>query len=165
MSLRIAKVSLVFGVAIFYSLVVFNNFSDYNSNFQFIRHVMMMDSTFPGNQGMWRAINQPRVHTIFYISIIVWECLTMLLCWWGAAAMLRALRGSAAAFQAAKRMAIVALTFSLMMWLVAFLSVGAEWFLMWQSKTWNGQEPAFRLFTVVGLVLLLVSQPDSDMQP
>jgi predicted small integral membrane protein len=79
--------------------------------------------------------------------------------------MLRALRGSAAAFQAAKRMAIVALTFSLMMWLVAFLSVGAEWFLMWQSKTWNGQEPAFRLFTVVGLVLLLVSQPDSDMQP
>jgi predicted small integral membrane protein len=36
---------------------------------------------------------------------------------------------------------------------------------MWQSKTWNGQEPAFRLFTVVGLVLLLVSQPDSDMQP
>jgi predicted small integral membrane protein len=164
-SLRVAKIALVFGVAIFYSLVVFNNFNDYNSNFQFIRHVMMMDSTFPGNQGMWRAINQPWLHTVFYISVIAWECITMVLCWWGAAAMLRALRGSASAFHLAKRVAIVALTLSLMMWLVAFLSVGAEWFLMWQSKTWNGQEPAFRMFMIAGMVLLLVSQPDSDTQP
>jgi predicted small integral membrane protein len=164
-SSRVAKVALVFGVAIFYSLVVFNNFNDYNSNFQFIRHVMMMDSTFPGNQGMWRAINQPWLHTVLYISIIAWECITMVLCWWGAAVMLRALRGSASAFHLAKRVAIVALTLSLVMWLVAFLSVGAEWFLMWQSKTWNGQEPAFRMFTIVGMVLLLVSQPDSDTQP
>jgi predicted small integral membrane protein len=36
----------------------------------------------------------------------------------------------------------VALTLSLLMWLMAFLSVGAEWFLMWQSKDWNGQEAA-----------------------
>jgi predicted small integral membrane protein len=51
------------------------------------------------------------------------------------------------------------------MWLVAVLSVGAEWFLMWQSKTWNGQEAAFRMFTVVGIVLLIVVQPDTDGQP
>ncbi len=48
------------------------------------------------------------------------------------------------------------------MWLVAFLSVGGEWFLMWQSKTWNGQDAAFRMFMVVGLVLLLIAQPDAD---
>jgi predicted small integral membrane protein len=40
------------------------------------------------------------------------------------------------------------------MWLVAFLTVGAEWFLMWQSHIWNGQEAAFRMFTVVGIILL-----------
>jgi predicted small integral membrane protein len=34
--------------------------------------------------------------------------------------------------------------------------------LMWQSKTWNGQEAAFRMFTVVGIVLLLVVQRDSE---
>jgi len=50
---------------------------------------------------------------------------------------------------------------SLLMWLVAFLSVGGEWFLMWQSKTWNGQEAAFRMFTVVGIVLLVLLQPES----
>jgi predicted small integral membrane protein len=60
---------------------------------------------------------------------------------------------------------VMALALSMLMWLVAFLSVGAEWFLMWQSHTWNGQEAAFRMFVVVGLVLLLLLQQDADAQP
>ena len=35
---------------------------------------------------------------------------------------------------------------------------GGEWFLMWQSKMWNGQEEAFRMFTIVGVVFLVVVQ-------
>ena len=31
---------------------------------------------------------------------------------------------------------------------------GVEWFLMWQSKIWN----AFRMFTIVGVVFLVVVQ-------
>ena len=89
MTLRVAKASLVFGVAIFYSLVAFNNVTDYDSNYQFVRHVLMMDSTFPGNRGMWRALNQPLWHTLFYLSIIAWEVLTMALCWWGGLRMLQ----------------------------------------------------------------------------
>jgi len=165
MTLRTIKLLLVFGVAIFYSLVVFNNITDYGSNYEFVRHVMMMDSTFPGNRGMWRAINTPLLHTAFYVSIIIWEMITMLLCWWGGFRMVQALRGTATAFQQAKRVSIAALTLGLLMWLVAFLAVGGEWFLMWQSKTWNGQDAAFRMFAVVGIVLLLVAQPDVDGQP
>ena len=165
MTLRTIKLLLVFGVAIFYSLVVFNNITDYGSNYEFVRHVMMMDSTFPGNRGMWRAVNTPLLHTAFYVSIIIWEMITMLLCWWGGFRMVQALRGTATAFQQAKRVSIAALTLGLLMWLVAFLAVGGEWFLMWQSKTWNGQDAAFRMFAVVGIVLLLVAQPDVDGQP
>jgi predicted small integral membrane protein len=33
---------------------------------------------------------------------------------------------------------------------------------MWQSKTWNGQEAAFRMFTVVGIVLLFLVQPEDE---
>jgi len=165
MTLRAAKMLLVFAVAFFYSFVVLNNLTDYNSNYQFIRHVLMMDSTFPGNHGMWRALNSPVLHTVFYLSIISWEIVTMLLCWWGGLRLAQALRGTPAAFHQAKRVAISALTLSLLMWLVAFLSVGGEWFLMWQSKTWNGQDPAFRMFTVVGIILLFLAQPDSDVQP
>jgi predicted small integral membrane protein len=158
--LRAAKIALVFGVAIFYTLVVLNNVTDYDSNYQFVRHVLMMDSTFPGNHGMWRAQNQPALHTAFYVSIIAWETLTMALCWWGGIRLLKARRGTAAEFERAKSVAVAALTLSLLMWLVAFLAVGGEWFLMWQSKSWNGQDPAFRMFTVVGIVLLLVAQPE-----
>ena len=165
MTLRGAKTALVFAVALFYSLVVVNNLTDYDSNYQFIHHVLMMDSTFPANHGMWRAMNSPTIHTIFYISIILWESITMILCWWGALRLARALGTTAAAFHQAKRVAIVALTLSLLMWLVAFLGIGAEWFLMWQSKTWNGQEAAFRMFTVVGIVLIFVALPDAEQQP
>jgi predicted small integral membrane protein len=164
MTLRLAKVLLVFGVAVFYTFVVLNNTTDYGSNYQFVRHVMMMDSTIPGNRGMWRATNSPTLHTAFYVSIISWETMTMILCWMGVVKLVRALRGTGFEFRAAKRLAIMGLTASLLMWLVAFLSVGGEWFLMWQSKSWNGQEAAFRMFTVVGIVLLLLVQPDAERQ-
>jgi predicted small integral membrane protein len=163
MTLRAAKTALVFGVALYYLLVVFNNLTDYESNYQFIRHVLMMDSTFPGNHGMWRALSAPLWHTIFYISMIAWECASMLLCGWGGVRMARALRDPAAAFSKAKNLVIAALTLSLLMWLVALLDVGGEWFLMWQSTTWNGQEAAFRMFTVVGIVLLLIAVPETEL--
>jgi predicted small integral membrane protein len=165
MTLRAAKLAMVFAVALYYTLLVFNNIADYNSNYQFVRHVLMMDSTFSGNHGMWRAVEQPAAHSIFYLSLIAWEFVTMILCWWGGLRLAQALRGSAAAFHTAKRISIVGLTLALLMWLVAFLIVGGEWFLMWQSKVWNGQEVAVRMFTVIGVVLLLVAQPDTEEQP
>jgi|HubBroStandDraft_1064217.scaffolds.fasta_scaffold39868_2 predicted small integral membrane protein len=38
------------------------------------------------------------------------------------------------------------------------IRVESEWFLMWQSKMWNGQEEAFRMFAIVGVVFLIVVQ-------
>jgi predicted small integral membrane protein len=164
-SLRVAKIALVLAVALFYSVVVFNNLTDYDSNYQFVRHALMMDSTFPNNRAMWHAVNSPTIHTIFYISIILWESITMILCWWGALRLARAATTTAATFNQAKRVSVVALTVGLLMWLVAFLIVGAEWFLMWQSKSWNGQEAAFRMFTIMGIILIFLALPDSDQQP
>jgi predicted small integral membrane protein len=163
--IRAAKVLLVLSVAVFYTFVVFNNITDYDSNYQFVRHVLMMDTTFPGNHGMWRAIDSPTIHTIFYLSIIAWEGVTMILCWWGGVQMGRAALEDAVVFNRAKKTAIGALTLSLLMWMIAFLAVGGEWFLMWQSKSWNGQDAAFRTFTVVGIILLFVAMPDSESQP
>ena len=164
MTLRTAKLLVVAGVGVFYTFVVLNNVTDYDSNYQFARHVLMMDSTFPGNHLMWRATNSPRIHTAFYLSIIAWESITMLCCWIGAIKMARVLRGSVAEFHRAKKWAVAGLTLGMLMWLIAFLCVGGEWFLMWQSKSWNGQDTAFRMFCVVGVVLLLVVQRDEETQ-
>src|SRR5271154_6418292 len=165
MTLRAAKGLLGFAVALFYSLVVLNNLTDYDSNYQFVRHVLMMDSTFPGNRGMWRAINSPTVHTAFYLSIIAWEIATMVLCWWGGWRLAKSLKSDAKTFRKASDLSIAGLTLGMMMWLVAFLDVGGEWFLMWQSKIWNGQEAAFRMFAVVGIVLLVLVQPEFEERP
>ena len=103
---------------------------------------------------------------MFYLSIIAWETRDH-----GAVLVGRIAAGKERCaeprphFIARSASPIAALTLSLLMWLVAFLSVGGEWFLMWQSKTWNGQDAAFRMFTIVGIVLLLVAQPDSEAQP
>jgi predicted small integral membrane protein len=164
MILRLAKIALLFAVALFYTVVVFNNITDYNSNYLFVYHVLNMDSTFPGNQGMWRAVHSPFVYRTFYDSIISWEALTAVLAWVGGGLLVKKLRTPATAFNLAKRIAVVALTLSLLMWFVAFLTVGAEWFLMWQSRTWNGQEAAFRMFTVVGIVLIFLANPDVEEQ-
>lgn len=162
---RAAKAMLLAGVALFYSFLVFNNLNDFNSNYQFVRHVLMMDTTFPGNHGMWRALSSPAAEYLFYIVIIVWEIVTAILLWWGCVALSRAIRCPVPNFEAAKQIPVIALTLSLLMWLVAFISVGGEWFLMWQSHVWNGEETAFRNFTIVGIVLLVFLFPERDLQP
>lgn len=86
----------------------------------------MMDSTFPGNHLMWRAVNSPLVHTVFYIGIIAWESVNMLLCWWAGVRLLKSYRADSAQFAVALNLARIALTTSLLMWLVAFLDVGGE---------------------------------------
>jgi predicted small integral membrane protein len=159
---RICKAVVVLGVAACYTLLVFNNITDYGSNYQFVRHVLLMDTTFPGNHSMWRAIHSPAAHAAFYLSIIAWEFLTMALCWWGGIRLLKTRRGTMPEFIRARSLAVSGLVLGLMMWLFAFLTIGGEWFLMWQSPTWNGQEAAFRMFTVLGLVLLFLVLPERN---
>jgi predicted small integral membrane protein len=140
MALRVSKAVLVFAIALFYTILVLNNITDYGSNYEFVRHVLMMDSTLPGNHLMWRAVNAPLVHTAFYIGIIAWESVTMVLCWWAGVRLLKSYRADRAQFAAALDVAVIALTTSLLMWLMAFLDVGGEWFLMWQSKYGMGRK-------------------------
>ncbi len=159
---RISKIALLAVVALFMALIAFNNITDYGSNFDFVQHVLSMDTTFPGNRLKWRAISAPALHHAFYWTIIAWEALSGLGIAAGALALWRARRQPAAAFNAAKSLAVGALTANLVLWFTAFLMVGAEWFLMWQSQVWNGQTAATRMFTCVGLVLLIVKTQDVD---
>ncbi len=164
MTTRFVKILLVSAVALFYTLVVFNNMTDYNSNYSFVYHVLRMDSIPAGNQGLWRAVHSTFVYHLFYNSIIAWEAITAVLTWTGAGLLLRSLRASANSFNIAKRIPVIALTLGLLLWFVAFLTVGGEWFLMWQSPTWNGQEAAFRMFAVLGIVLMFLVMPDVEGQ-
>ena len=64
------KAVLVAFVGMYFTLVVFNNLTDYNSNYQFVSHVLAMDTVFPENQGMWRSIENPFIHHLFFGSLL-----------------------------------------------------------------------------------------------
>ena len=49
------------------------------------------------------------------------------------------------------------------LWFFGFMVVGGEWFQMWQSQTWNGQEAAFRFIGCIGLVLIFLAQKDDEL--
>lgn len=162
---RTSKLLVLSGIALLYTLIVFNNLTDFDSNYQLVRHVLSMDSTLPGNHGKWRAISWSTAHLCFYLSIIVWEIVTTVMLWWGSARLFMASKKSHSEFQKAKGLAIAALTASMLMFLVAFLSIGAEWFLMWQSHTWNGQDAAFRMFALAAMILIYLVQPETETNP
>jgi predicted small integral membrane protein len=158
--IRLSKISLVFSVATFLFLVVLNNLTDYGSNYLFVENVLGMTTVFEGNELRWRAIESPWVHTLFYWSIIAWEALAMVLIAYGGVCLCKHLNAGAAQFQKAKSIAILGLVVTMLQWFVAFITVGGEWFTMWQSEIWNGQDAAFRMFASIGIILIFLYLPE-----
>jgi len=148
--------------ALFALLVTFNNLVDYPTNYTFVRHTLSMDTTFPGNQLMGRAINSAMLWTIAYWLIILAEAATGLLLALATFHLARAVRASAARFNAAKQFVALGVGFGFLLWFTGFTVVGGEWFAMWQSKDWNGQAPAFRFYMTLLAILIFVNQPDGE---
>ena len=155
--LRGSRMGLVGMVALLFSLVALGNITDYDSNFAFVVHVLSMDDTFKSSSLMRRAITAPLLHHGAYALIITWQLATALLCWWGLARLWRERAADAARFDAAKGTAIFGLTAGVLLYGVGFLAVGGEWFAMWQSRNWNGQQSAHIFLMLTGLALLHVS--------
>lgn len=160
--IRWSKVALVAGTGLFATLVTLNNLTDYQANFRFVQHVLSMDTTFPDNRLMGRAVTEPALHHAAYWVIIAFEALTALLCLWGALRLWNARIGPSDEFNRAKGTAVAGLTVGILLWLVGFMVIGGEWFLMWQSETWNGQEAAFRFLAILGLVLIYLVVEDRE---
>lgn len=159
-TIRTCKVALVSAVAFFLTLAVFNNISDYYTNFRFVEHVMRMNTTYPDSASLWRAVSSPFFHHLLYGLIITWQVITAGLCWWGSYRCWSALKGSQEQFYAAKVTATVGLTSGLLLWIIGFIAIGGEWFLMWQSEDWNGHNSAFRAYTIMGIILLFLNTPE-----
>jgi len=160
---RLCKVAMTAALASFAFVVCYDNIVDYDSNYTFVRHVLSMDTTFPGNALMHRAITNEAAWKAAYALIIAAEGVTFLLLAIGAAFMTVRLRSLAAVFQRAKTWVVAGATAGFGVWFFGFMVVGGEYFAMWQSQTWNGQEAAFRFYMAVLGVMIFVNQPDPDL--
>jgi predicted small integral membrane protein len=159
---RLAKVAIVAALASYALLVAYNNVVDYGSNYEFVRHVLSMDTTFPGNALMHRAITDETIWRLAYAAIIVTEWATGLLLAIGALALLGRLRAPAHAFNRAKAWAVAGLVLGFGLWFFGFMVVAGEYFAMWQSKMWNGQDAAFRIATEMLAALIFIALPDGE---
>ena len=160
---RLAKVAIVVALACYALLVAWNNVADYGSNYEFVRHVLSMDTTFPGNALMRRAISDETVWRWAYAAIIATEWATGLLLAAGALALLACLRAPAPTFNRAKAWAVAGLALGVGLWFIGFMVVAGEYFAMWQSKMWNGQEAAFRISTAMLGALIFITLPDGEL--
>lgn len=132
------------------ALVAFGNITDFGTNQQFVRHVLAMDTTFKDDDLMWRAVTDKALQDTAYVLIIVWETAAALVLL--AATWLWVRRDT----PRARTLSTYGLLMVMLLFGAGFIAVGGEWFAMWQSKTWNGLDAAIRVFTLSGVVLLVV---------
>jgi hypothetical protein len=63
----------------------------------------------------------------------------------------------------------VAAGLGFLVWFFGFMVIGGEWFQMWQSPLWNGQQAAFRFYLTILAVLILwdgrLPLPGDDTSP
>jgi predicted small integral membrane protein len=162
LAIRLLKTAMAASAALFALLVTLNNLVDYGSNYEFVRHTLSMDTTFPGNALKGRAITSPALWTAAYWAIILTEAAVGIMLALGAIRLAMALRADARIFNAAKTLALVGVGLGFLLWFTGFMAVGGEWFAMWQSKIWNGQEPAFRFYMTLLAVGIFINQPDGE---
>src|SRR5262245_6481625 len=121
LTIRLVKVAMVASLALFALLVTFNNLVDYGSNYEFVHHVLSMDTTFPYNALTWRAVTQPALWTIAYGLIILTEATVGALLAFGALRLATTLRSSARMFNAAKTYTVVGVGLGFLLWFTGFV--------------------------------------------
>jgi predicted small integral membrane protein len=72
--------------------------------------------------------------------------------------MLRLLRSER--FAKSKRLPLAGLWIGLLLWSLAFITVGGEWFLMWESPVWNGELAALRGFLLNAALIVFFRLPE-----
>ncbi len=189
-AVRIVQLVLTGSIALFALVVGWNNLMDYDSNWQFVRHVLSMDTTFPGTTlisraihspaahqaAYWliiaaeltfpgttlisRAIHSPAAHQAAYWLIIAAELGTGLLTAWGFLSMALHFRDAGPRFEAAKARAVLGIALGLGLWFTGFFVVAGEWFAMWQSSQWNGRVTAFQFCVLLLLSLIVLLRRD-----
>ncbi len=159
-AVRVVQLVLTGSIALFALITGWNNLMDYDSNWQFVRHVLSMDTAFPHTTLTSRAITSPPAHEAAYWLIIAAELGTGLLTTCGFFTMAKHFRDAGPRFENAKAPAVLGIALGLLLWFTGFFVVAGEWFAMWQSSQWNGRPSAFQFCVLLLLSLIVLLRRD-----
>jgi predicted small integral membrane protein len=166
-TLPVAAAVLVALNGLYLLIVAFGNITDFGTNQAFVHHVLSMDTTnFGKPQGtdldpnvMWRAITSPVIQNIAYIALIAWEVVTAAVL---IVAVVLWIRERGRGYVKARRLSSIGLGMLLLLFFGGFIVVGGEWFQMWTSTAWNGEDPAFRNSVLALLALVVIHLPSKS---
>lgn len=161
---RIYRILLSAAAAVHLVLVAFNNLTDYASNLFFVQGVFSMEDIFSYPVNGWRAITTPVLHHAGYVIIILTETAAAVLLITGTVKMISGRRANDAVFTRGNDLTSKGLLVGLLLWFVAFIIVGGEWFLMWQSEKMNALPTAFNLAILYLLLLIFFMRPLSSAE-
>ena len=162
-SLPTAVAVLVACNALYIFLVALGNIIDYGTNFDFVQHVLSMDTTnFGAEPGtnldpdiIGRAITSSVIWNIAYIALIIFESTAAIVLITSSVLWVRAL-ATRRSYDTAKSVSSIGLLMIILLFFAGFIDIGGEWFNMWRSTAWNGLEPAFRNAVLATLTLVLI---------
>jgi predicted small integral membrane protein len=162
---QLLKGVLALSVGIFGLLAALGNMLDYDTNWQFVRHVLSMDSMqswFSGDSLCTRAITSPFWQQVAYIVIIIGEDLTGVLCFCGGLALLYgACRANPHSVTWGKKLFIAGCIPAVLVWYTGFAVIGGEYFFMWANH-WNGQTKAYTFVSFILLSVIYITRPESE---
>ena len=153
---RLIPLLILFGTGVMGAIVVLNNITAPGANLAFVEHIMTMDTTNMDRGTQWRAIRSPILHRIAFVTILVLEMAFTVLCLVGSYFLAINLGAPADAWEAAKLFGYLGFMTALVVWFLIIQVVGAEWFVSWQSESWNAIRDSTRinLITLAGIILL-----------
>ena len=135
--IRFSKPTLMLFISFFGLLMLYNHFTDYSTNYEHIGHILSMDATNTQHKYSLRPITSPMLQHRIYWLIITLEVIYTLCCLLGTYYLYKNINANPKQFHEAKKFALIGLLIALFLYYVGFQVIGAEWFNMDESKTWN----------------------------
>jgi predicted small integral membrane protein len=104
---------------------------------------------------MWRAITDHNLVMSAYVAIILWESLTAIVLAAACVVWIRVRIGGRGS-EVGRQLSNCGWLMQIMLFGGGFITIGGEWFEMWQSSKWNGLQPALQNFIIASVGLILV---------
>ena len=155
--IKISKVALMLFFSLFGLLMMYSNFTDYSTNYEYLSHILSMDTTAGNDKYSYRAITSPMFHHRIYWLIITLEVIYTTLCIIGTFNLYRNINTSDVAFHEAKKPAIIGLLIAIFLYYICFQVIGIEWFNMDESKDWNYKDWARNIVDFILPLLLFTA--------
>ena len=159
--IRIIKCVLSLSIALMCTFYALQNLVNLQAAYGFVALMAGMGGHEAYASHFGPAITSPAIIWLILSVIIVSELTAGLVSAKGAFDMWKARSADAAAFNAAKKLAIVGAGIGVITWLGYFGAIGGAYFQMWQTQAGaQALQGAFQYTMMCGLVMILLSMQD-----